>query len=561
MSEKTQVLRNLVKNDLIWVWDGNCDKCLNDLKETITNAPVLAHYDSKIALVLSVDSSKSAVGAVIMQNGRPIAYSSKTLTSSQENYAQIEKELFAIQFGCSKFHQYVYGSRVTVQTDHKPLIYLFNKPLHDVPARLQRMMLALQGYDLNVTYVPGKDMHIADTLSRAALRESYIPDFESDLPYHVKSIYSNLAVSEEYRTKLSQATNSDETLQRLKQYIREGWPKGKEMVDSTLKPFWHFQSEIHVINDLVFKNNILIVPKSMQKEMLQKIHEGHQGISKCLSLGREIFYWPNMSADIKNIVEQCLICAKFRSCNQKEPLQSYDISKLPWQQIGIDLMYFDGQAYLVATDYYSKYIEIALLGHQCTAKSVIINLKSIFGRHGIPMSLVSDGGPPFQSVEFKSFLYDWDIEHKVTSPYHSQSNGQAESSVKIIKNMLQKCKEANVDPYIALLHYRNTPKSDLPSPAQLLMSRNLRMNVPIVSRKLKPKVVQFADYRRRVEKSQDKSANYYIRDKTELPLLQPGDHIYFKKNPTSNWLPGVVKQRLSCQRSYMYNTKHQWYTL
>lgn len=299
----------------------------------------------------------------------------------------------------------------------------------------------------------------------------------------------------------------------------------------------------------------------MQKEMLQKIHEGHQGISKCLSLGREIFYWPNMSADIKNIVEQCLICAKFRSCNQKEPLQSYDISKLPWQQIGIDLMYFDGQAYLVATDYYSKYIEIASLGHQCTAKSVIINLKSIFGRHGIPMSLVSDGGPPFQSVEFKSFLYDWDIEHKVTSPYHSQSNGQAESSVKIIKNMLQKCKEANVDPYIALLHYRNTPKSDLPSPAQLLMSRNLRMNVPIVSRKLKPKVVQFADYRRRVEKSQDKSANYYIRDKTELPLLQPGDHIYFKKNPTSNWLPGVVKQRLSCQRSYMYNTKHQWYTL
>lgn len=166
------------------------------------------------------------------------------------------------------------------------------------------------------------------------------------------------------------------------------------------------------------------------------------------------------------------------------------------------------------------------------------------------MSLVSDGGPPFNSAEFKSFLYNWDIEHIVTSPYHSRSNGQVESSVKIVKNILRKCLESNTDPYIALLQYRNTPKANLPSPAQLLMSRNLRMNIPVLNKKLKPKLVKFSEYKELFEKNRSKSEQYYNRNKKPLSILQSGDYVYFKKMPISDWLPAVIKQRLNCQRSY-----------
>ena len=80
---------------------------------------------------------------------------------------QIEKELLAIVYGCTKFHQYVYGKKVDVQTDHKPLEALFKKPLFQAPQRLQRMMLRLQHYDLQVEYELGKKLFIADTLSHA----------------------------------------------------------------------------------------------------------------------------------------------------------------------------------------------------------------------------------------------------------------------------------------------------------------------------------------------------------------------------------------------------------
>jgi hypothetical protein len=106
-----------------------------------------------------------------LQEGKPVAYASRALTSAQQQYAQMEKELLAIVYGCRKFHQYVYGRELEVETDHKPLQSIFKKPLHQAPSRLQKMLLQLQSYDLTVTYKPGKEMSLADTLSRANLNE------------------------------------------------------------------------------------------------------------------------------------------------------------------------------------------------------------------------------------------------------------------------------------------------------------------------------------------------------------------------------------------------------
>ena len=114
----------------------------------------------------------TGLGAVIMQDGKPVAFSSKTLTTSERRYANIERELLAINWGAEKFHTYVYGRRIIVKTDHKPLEAIFKKPLNAASPRLQRMLLKRTNYDLVIRYVPGKKQVISDCLSRAPLSET-----------------------------------------------------------------------------------------------------------------------------------------------------------------------------------------------------------------------------------------------------------------------------------------------------------------------------------------------------------------------------------------------------
>lgn len=100
-----------------------------------------------------------------MQDSKSVAYGSRTLTSCERRYANIERELLAILWGTQKFHTYLCGRNVIVETDHKPLESLFKKPLNEAPPRLQRMLLKLTRYDLDVRYVPGKKQVISDCLS------------------------------------------------------------------------------------------------------------------------------------------------------------------------------------------------------------------------------------------------------------------------------------------------------------------------------------------------------------------------------------------------------------
>ena len=121
---------------------------------------------------------------------KEIAFASKSLTLSEVQYAQIEKEMLAIFFGCKRFHQYLYGRKVKVETDHKPLVPIFKKTLSTAPPRLQRMLLQLQSYDLDVTYVPGKQIHIANNLSCNFVSDTY-PSLIKDLDTLVHSVLAN----------------------------------------------------------------------------------------------------------------------------------------------------------------------------------------------------------------------------------------------------------------------------------------------------------------------------------------------------------------------------------
>ena len=170
-SEITAPLRNLLKKDVMWIWSYEHTQALERLNQILSSQPVLKFYDTTKPVKLQVDASKSGLGACVLQDGHPIAYASRSLTQAEEHYAQIEKELLAVVFGCERFNHHVYGRSVDVESDHKPLVSVNKEPLTKVSPRLQRLLLRLQKYDVNITYVPGKYMYVADTLSRAYLDE------------------------------------------------------------------------------------------------------------------------------------------------------------------------------------------------------------------------------------------------------------------------------------------------------------------------------------------------------------------------------------------------------
>ena len=149
-----------------------------------------------------------------------------------------------------------------------------------------------------------------------------------------------------------------------------------------------------------------------------------------------------------------------------EPMVPSELPQLPWQKVGTDLFEWKNNNYLLIVDYYSRYIEIAKLTH-ATASEVIRHSKSIFARHGIPEVVFSDNGPQYSSEAYEDFSKEYHFEHKTSSPYYPQCNGEAERAVRTVKELLKK----NNDPYLALLAYRTTPIQDGKySPAELLMS-------------------------------------------------------------------------------------------
>ena len=215
----------------------------------------------------------------------------------------------------------------------------------------------------------------------------------------------------------------------------------------------------------------LIIPLSTRPDILLKVHQGHQGITKCRARAKDSVWWPGLSTAIESMVRRCPECIKEAS-NRHEPLMPSDFPERPWQKVAMDLFYLAGKNYLLVTDYYSRYPEIALL-NTMTSNCVITHLKSIFARHGTPKVVFSDNGPQFQQFTrsaFQQVAHEWGFEHRTSSPRYPQSNVFVEVAVRIIKRSLKKTS----DRYIALQSYRATKLGNVHSPAELPMGRKLR---------------------------------------------------------------------------------------
>lgn len=559
LSNKSHNLRKLLKKNSLWCWEKPHLEEFEELIELVCKAPVLGFYDVTKPIHLTSDCSQFAVGACMLQQNKPIAYASKSLTDTQKRWAQIEKELFSIWFGCQKFHQYIYGQSVTVETDHKPLVTLFKKPLADIPSRLQRLMMKLYKYDLTVTYKPGKEMYISDTLSRAPMEGECIEfdqELEQELAIHSNMFYRTVNASDKKLEEISKHTNTDENLLKVKNYILNGWPSHKNLIPMSVRPFLPYKNDLHVVNDIIFKNNCIVVPFSLQNEILSMAHASHMGFQKTKNFVKNIIFWPTLYNDLKYYVQNCMICQKFMPNNQKEPLCAHEVPRYPWEKVGVDLFEFDRQKYIVVVDYYSKFFETALL-HSSNSQSIIKQFKSIFSRQGVPAQIITDGGPPFSSHELNKFYFNWNIDHKCSSPFYPKGNGLAEQTVKLIKYTLMKCKEENSDPYLALLHLRNSHSDGQEPPSRLLNARLLRTNIPTHLSQLKTNPVSESRYQFINNKRISEMKKHYDHGSKELDCFQKNDTVFYQKKPGDVWLPATVSklpEELNSVRTYEITT-------
>ena len=167
LSHHTESLRVLLKKENTFAWDQNANDSFQKIKGLLENTLLkpLKYYDRNKLVTLQCDTLLKGLGACIIQDGKPIAFASKSLTNTETRYANIERELLVIIFGCEKFHTYLYSRSFTVETDHKLLEMISLKNLISAPVRLQRMLLHLQQYDMVITYWPGKEMLLVDALS------------------------------------------------------------------------------------------------------------------------------------------------------------------------------------------------------------------------------------------------------------------------------------------------------------------------------------------------------------------------------------------------------------
>ncbi len=561
LSAVLKPITNLLKTETAWCWEAAQEAAFKKAKDLICDAVTLTYYDPKLPTTVSADSSSFGIGGVIMQDHggqwKPVAFCSRTLTPAEQRYAMVEKECLALVWTCERFSQYLTGLQsFRLLTDHKPLVPIIgSKSIDQVPLRCQRLILRLMRFNPEIQHVPGKEQHISDCLSRKPLPATNDLDdlqLEEDVQAHVDAVHATWPATPDRKCQISRATEEDRVLIRVKDYISNGWPTHKSSVSAELGAYYEARGQLSMIDGIITHGNRIVIPASLQQDMLEKLHESHQGLTKCLSNATSSIWWPGMTTQLKAKIEACMKCRETRSAQRKEPLIPSTLPERPWQEVATDLFEKDNKNYIVVVDKYSKWIEIRHLSRTSTT-SVVNRLKEVFTSHGIPELVQSDNGPQFSSREYHSFASNYGFGVTTSSPHFHQANGAAESAVKVAKRIL-----SQADPSLALLNYRNTPHSTTGiSPACALMGRRLRTKVPVLKTLLMPQQPDHDELRLRDERSKFVYKNNYDRrhGARPLPELTCGQPVLLRREGEERWTkPGIIRQSDHDHRTYMVHT-------
>uniref|UniRef100_A0A1I8B504 RNA-directed DNA polymerase n=1 Tax=Meloidogyne hapla TaxID=6305 RepID=A0A1I8B504_MELHA len=449
MHEVRGPLDKLLQKNIEWKWEDEQETSFEKIKSILSSDLLLTHFDPQFEIIVTADASNYGVGAMISHkfpdgSEKAIEYASKSLSQSEKNYGQIEKEGLALVFAVQKFHKMLFGRKFKLRTDHKPLVSIFgNKKGIKVQtaSRLQRWALILTNYDFDIEF--------------------------KNYPVDNKQIRIE--------------TENDQILKKVKEYICNGWPK---QVENHELLFWSSRRQnLQIVDDCILFVNKVVIPLTLRNKILESLHASHSGIVRMKNLAREYVYWPGINKEIEEMSANCKSCQETIKIPVKNELSPWPVPNKSWERIHIDFAgpCKDGKLYMIIIDAYSKWPEV-FTNTTTSAKDSIKNLEWAFSHYGFPKTIVSDNGSPFQSYEFKNYCKSKGINQVYSPPYHPQSNGQVERFVDYFKRMMKKNWGKSNWLQEVLLNYRATPHESLngKSPAEEFLNKKLRIELSLV---------------------------------------------------------------------------------
>ena len=307
-------------------WNEECKNAFQALKQELCSNRFPTYFNPKLPLVVACDASPVGLGAVLahkLPSGQEklIAYESRTLSNSERNYSQIDKESLAIIFVIKHFHFFLYGKDCfTIFTDHKTLISLYGahaKLPTLVAARLQRWALTLSAYNYKIEYRTGANNGNADALSRKPLVQNNLDaqaDDRTNNVFNIETITFNVSNDEMVRE-----TRKD----RILSVVYDCLLKGRELPQSAeFLPYTRVKDQLNIYKECVLKVNRVIVPVKLKDKVLQMLHSEHMGISKTKNLARYYVWWPKIDEDIECLVKSCEPCQLNRNDPEKHSSHS-----------------------------------------------------------------------------------------------------------------------------------------------------------------------------------------------------------------------------------------------
>ncbi|XP_054287784.1 uncharacterized protein K02A2.6-like [Macrosteles quadrilineatus] len=482
LAEKLNPLNKLLQKGKKFEWTDECERSFESVKLDIAKDETLIHYNPSLPLILSPDASPTGLGAVIshhLKDGteKPIAFASRSLSKSENQYSQIDKEATAIYWGVKKFFPYCYGRKFILVTDHKPLVSIFH-PSKSLPAmsatRLLNYALFLAGFDYKIEYRKTSDHSNADFLSRFPVEK-----LEEGEDLYSKFQMNQISMLPLTKETIAEHTKKDTFFSKVKTALENG---------DDLETMGLNNNEYTLHKGCVFRGIRVVIPSTLQKEVLKELHVGHLGMTKMKAMARSYLYWKNVDRDIEELVRNCKICSQKRNEPPKDRNHPWEEPSGPWERIHLDFLGpMNGNYFLVIIDAHTKWLEI-LHTKSTTAEWCIKKLQHLFTTFGLPVTVVTDNGTQFTSTAFQNYLKENGICHRTCAPFHPSSNGQAERFVQTVKKGLNSMVgergdiQTKIDALVTQL--RKAPSSTTGMSAyKMMFGRDIRTKLNVMSDK------------------------------------------------------------------------------
>ena len=421
-------LTELTKKGKPFNWTNEQQSSFDKLKQAMTTTPVLKCADPALPYEVTTDASDTGIGGVLSQMdnsmSRPVAFTSRKLSETEQRYSTPEKELLSIIHALEIWRTYLHGSKFFIKSDHHPLKYLdTQKTLSRKQARWVEFM---QEFDYDIKYIKGKSNVVADALSRKE---------KSDETKSVDTIRKLFSITK--------VTVSQETLKSLE----SGYEK-----DEYFKKIWEDPREPFTKKGqrLYFEKRLCIPKGKIRDTIMHDNHESllgaHRGISKTTSLIKRHFYWPTLKPDVKNFVRSCQKCQESKGTNKKPGglLRPFPPPQRKWEVISMDFMFklpktkdgYDG--IMVVVDKLSKRTHfVPLTKNQKSENVAEIFYKEIYKHHGLPRVIVSDRDTRFTSKFWEELMKLLQVKQNLSSAFHPQTDGQSERMFRTIQEMIR----------------------------------------------------------------------------------------------------------------------------